>query len=121
VDNPHYTPILKAANAKVVLAILMRCSHPGIAISETYEVVGRHLQARLRAGHRIEAARLAVSLRPRRSLAEDQEPGGASSEARGLGTARPTISTNVLGIPRAQLFIMARKRILDRLCWSPHS
>jgi hypothetical protein len=42
------------------------------------------LQGRLR-GHRLEAARLGVPLRPIEALGHDQEPGSAGSAARGGG------------------------------------
>ena len=61
--------------------------HAGIALQSALRGRRRDrlpagLHARLR-GHRLEAARLAISGRPGRSLAQGQEPGGAGSEAGG--------------------------------------
>lgn len=50
-------------------------------------------------GHRVEAARLAIRQRPHAALAQVQEPGGASGEARGrrgLGEAGAAKTGQVL-------------------------
>jgi ATP-dependent DNA ligase len=70
---------------KTDLAQLLRSPHPGIALNKHHVghgdiVYQQGLQARLR-GHRVEAARLGVPLRPIEALAQGQEP-GATSRAR---------------------------------------
>ena len=69
---------------KAMLADLLRGTRDGIAFNQHYAGDGGdRLRARLRArlrGDRLEAPRLDISLRPRRPLAQGQEPGGASGE-----------------------------------------
>ena len=74
---------------KAMLADLLRDIRDGIAFNKHYEGDGAsdfraRLRTRLRR-NRLEAPRLALPLRPRQSLAQDQEPGGAGGEARGRG------------------------------------
>ena len=78
---------------KQTLKGLLRRAHPGIAFNRHFGRGRRHrlpagLRTRLR-GHRIKAARLALSVRPRRPLAQDQEPRCAGSETRGGGGLEP--------------------------------
>ncbi len=71
---------------KARLAKLLRAIPDGIAYNKKRRRRD-HLQARVR-GYRFEAARLALSLWPSRSLAQDQEPcgaGGKTRSRRGLG------------------------------------
>src|SRR5262249_36080526 len=53
------------------------------------------LPARVR-GHRVEAPGLAVCQRPHTALAQVQEPGGASGEARGRGSTMRNITIALL-------------------------
>jgi hypothetical protein len=72
---------------KAGLAELLRKPSQGIALNTHYVGHGRLSagpQARLRA-HRVEAARLALPLRPIQAMAQDQEPGGAGIAAGGRG------------------------------------
>jgi bifunctional non-homologous end joining protein LigD len=72
---------------KATLASLLRFCGPGLRLNEHLahdgESVFRH--ACKMAGHRLEAARLALSLRSVAGLAQVQEPRSASSETRGGG------------------------------------
>src|SRR5215831_17335537 len=77
---------------KATLASLLRGSLRGLRLNEPRprwrERISARLQARVR-GHRVEAARVALSLRPVEGLAQVQEPGSAGGEARGGGGLGP--------------------------------
>jgi hypothetical protein len=75
---------------KTGLVQLLRTTSPGIALNEHYVghgdiVYQQACKLRLR-GHRLEAARLALSLRPLQTLGESQESDGTGSAARGRRT-----------------------------------
>jgi len=69
---------------KRLLAKLLRGSHLSIVLNEHFEEDGAIVfreACRLLPGHRVEAARLALSLRALRALGEDQKPESARREA----------------------------------------
>src|SRR5215831_14456198 len=71
---------------KATLASLLRGSLRGLRLNEPRPRWRERISARLQDGarrHRLEAARLALPLRSVERLAEVQEPGSASGEARG--------------------------------------
>ena len=74
---------------KALLADLLHGAHSTIVLNEHYEgdgaIVYQHACKLGCEGHRLQAARLAVSVRPLAALGEGQESGGAGREARGRG------------------------------------
>ena len=69
---------------KATLKGLLRRGHAGVAFNQHLRRRRDRLPAGLRArlrGYRVEAAWLALSRRPYRSLDQDQEPGGAGGKA----------------------------------------
>ena len=71
---------------KATLKGLLRRTHSGVAFNQHFEADGdtvyRHACALGSRGHRFEAARLALSVRARRRVGEDQEPGSAGNVRR---------------------------------------
>ena len=73
---------------KDTLATLLRDAGDGIAFNKHFDGDGEIISARLLPGlrgYRVETTWFGLSLRPRQSLAQDQEPGGASRAARSGG------------------------------------
>jgi hypothetical protein len=103
---------------KATLASLLRGSLRGLRLNEPRprwrERISARLQARVR-GHRVEAARVALSLRPVEGLAQVQEPGSAGGEARGGGGLGPRATAmRVLLIYCVTLITVALSHLCER-------
>src|SRR5262249_20435176 len=103
---------------KATLASLLRGSLRGLRLNEPRprwrERISARLQARVR-GHRVEAARVGLSLLPVEGLAQVQDPGGAGGEAGGGGgLGRRATAMRVLLIYCVTLITVALSHLCER-------